>query len=291
MKKISFLLGAALLGVTAANAQDADVVFANPTLEDGSFIVKYDLEKGAFCESNDFEIDETFVFAIDVTGTPYATALTEPSRNPNILGRGMAHDFYVNNDVCAFEHYQNGGNLDGRLFHIKDNIYGATFNLFQLATGRYKDSCYGLYTEDGVDKYDALKEGAVVTFGSNLFGFGWSATNPGEEWWDAISAPITNLWFHTAPYTGTKTSPDFYFDDFHEGSVFEGCESTWADKGYAMPEDYSKAVNPDAVEAIAEDYSNAKAEYFTLHGIHVANPEHGIFIRRQGNKVSKVAIR
>ena len=44
------------------------------------------------------------------------------------------------------------------------------------------------------------------------------------------------------------------------------------------------------VEAI-EAETNAPVEYYNLQGVRVANPENGIFIRRQGNKVSKVAIR
>lgn len=288
MKRSTLLLGAALL--TAAGMYAQDPVFSNPTLEDGSFIVKYDLDNHCFAKDNDFEIDETFLFAIDITGTPYETALATPSRNPNVIGRGMAHDFYVNNDVTAFEHYANGGNLDGRLFHIEGNIYGAVFNLFQLAQGRYKDTCFGLYTEDGVDKYDALKAGAAVTFGANHFGFGWAATDPGAEWWDAIAAPITNLWFHTAPYTGTKTSPDFYFDDFTEGPAFDGCEaSVYSDKGYAKPEFYKEATT--AVNSVMTDSDNAPVEYFNLQGIRVSNPENGLYIRRQGNDVKKIVIR
>lgn len=289
MKKATILLSAALLTATGMNAQDP--VLNNPTLPDGSFIVKYDMEKGAFAESNDFEIDETFVFAIDITGTDYETALATPSRNPNVLGRGMAHDFYVNNDVCEFEHYANGGNLDGRLFHIKDNIYGAVFNLFQLAQGRYKDSCFGLYQENDKDAFDALKDGATVTFGANHFGFGWSATNHGEEWWDAIATPITTLWFTTAPYTGTKTSPDFWFDDFTSDPAFEGCAEVYSDKGYAKPEYYKEAMNPAGVEGVAVENADAPVEYYSLQGIRVANPGNGLYIRRQGNKSTKVVLR
>lgn len=38
------------------------------------------------------------------------------------------------------------------------------------------------------------------------------------------------------------------------------------------------------------DYSNAPVEYYNLQGIRVANPENGIFIRRQGNKTTKVIL-
>lgn len=285
MKKFTLLAAAAFMGTMGMFADD-EIVFANPTLEDGSFVVKYDLENKKFAESNDFEIDETFVFAIDVTGTPYESALKEPSRNPAVLGRGMAHDFYVNNDVCAFEHYKNEGNLDGRLFHIEGNIYGAVFNLMQLAQGRFKDGCFGLVS-DGV--YDATAEGAKVVFGANHFGFGWSATNHGEEWWDAIATPIQNLWFSTAPYTGTKTSPDFYFDDFNPEPAFEGCETTYTDKGFAKPEAWTKMQAGVREVSVAD--ADAPVEYFNLQGVRVAEPAAGLYIRRQGRNVAKVIVK
>lgn len=287
MKKFTLIAGALVLATTGINAQDP--VFANPTLEDGSFIVKYDLANHCFASDNDFELDETFVFAIDVTGTEYETVVGQPSRNPAVLGRGMAHDFYVNNEVTGFEHFESNGNLDGRLFHIEGNIYGATFNLFQLAQGRYKDTCYGLYQVDGIDTYDALQPGAVTIFGANHFAFGWSQTNHGEEWWSAIAEPIYTLWFHTAPYTGTKTSPDFYFDDYTEGPAFEGCDSSvYTDKGYAVPEAYEAVTG---VKGISADNTNAPVEYFNLQGVRVANPENGLYIVRKGTDVKKVILK
>lgn len=44
-----------------------------------------------------------------------------------------------------------------------------------------------------------------------------------------------------------------------------------------------------AVKAIEAVDENAPVEYYDLNGVRVANPENGIFIRRQGNKVTKVA--
>lgn len=41
---------------------------------------------------------------------------------------------------------------------------------------------------------------------------------------------------------------------------------------------------------VEPDYSNAPVEYYNLQGIRVANPENGIFIRRQGNKATKVIL-
>lgn len=44
------------------------------------------------------------------------------------------------------------------------------------------------------------------------------------------------------------------------------------------------------VETIVVENENAPVEYFNLQGVRVAEPANGIFIRRQGNKVTKVAL-
>lgn len=289
MKKLTFL-SVALAGVFAsANAQDA--VVANPVLEDGSFIVKYDMENHKFADSNDFEIDETFVFAIDVTGTPYVDKLAETGRNPAVIGRGMARDIYANNEVNEFPHFEAGGNLDGRMFHIEGNVYGMCFNILQYASGLYKDGPLGYVS---ATEYDACQPGVSTTFGCNVFPFGYSADNQGIEWWDAIATPITTVWFHTAPYTGTKTSSDFYFDDFTPEEAFPGCaDSKYSEKGWCKPEFYKEVTNNSGsgVGEIAVDNANASVEYFNLQGIRLNAPEKGINICRKGDKVTKVIVK
>lgn len=44
------------------------------------------------------------------------------------------------------------------------------------------------------------------------------------------------------------------------------------------------------VDTIVVENENAPVEYFNLQGVRVAEPANGIFIRRQGNKVTKVAL-
>ena len=56
-----------------------------------------------------------------------------------------------------------------------------------------------------------------------------------------------------------------------------------------------KSINVnDPVVTGVEDVTvdeNAPVEYYNLQGVRVANPENGIYIRRQGSKVSKVLVR
>lgn len=53
---------------------------------------------------------------------------------------------------------------------------------------------------------------------------------------------------------------------------------------------FAKGENAGVV-SVADDVENAPVEYFNLQGIRVAEPSTGIYIRRQGNKVEKTAIR
>ena len=45
-----------------------------------------------------------------------------------------------------------------------------------------------------------------------------------------------------------------------------------------------------SVEGVAADYMNSPVEYFNLQGVRVAADQPGLYIRRQGSKVEKVAI-
>ena len=45
-----------------------------------------------------------------------------------------------------------------------------------------------------------------------------------------------------------------------------------------------------AINEVSTDEASAPVQYYNLQGIEVKNPEHGIFIRKQGNKVTKVIL-
>ncbi len=62
----------------------------------------------------------------------------------------------------------------------------------------------------------------------------------------------------------------------------------WANSSRLVYSDY---VGVNGVESIEADAADAPVEYFNLQGVKVANPSDGIFIRRQGTKVSKVVVK
>ena len=58
---------------------------------------------------------------------------------------------------------------------------------------------------------------------------------------------------------------------------------------------YSLKSTEDAggssVATIEAENENAPVEYFNMQGVRVSNPENGIYIKRQGTKVTKVVVK
>lgn len=102
------------------------------------------------------------------------------------------------------------------------------------------------------------------------------------------------------------------FGTFKEGVLYFPCDMSEADKEnsdyytplyFALTKDNSFNIffdqpilkmDDSAIRDIVNDAAvdaNAPVEYFNLQGIHVANPENGLYIRRQGRTVSKVLVK
>lgn len=56
-------------------------------------------------------------------------------------------------------------------------------------------------------------------------------------------------------------------------------------------DDVSVKSDPAGVSSVESDESDAPVEFYNLQGVKVENPSSGLYIRRQGNKVSKVIVR
>ena len=50
------------------------------------------------------------------------------------------------------------------------------------------------------------------------------------------------------------------------------------------------AIDPLTVAIEEIEAENAPVEYYNLQGVKVANPENGIFIKKQGSKTTKVVL-
>lgn len=268
----------AMLIGTAFGSQ-AQTSFGNPKATDGTYIVKYDMDKGDWAASNDFEIDETFVLAVDITGnTTLEEFIASTSRDPKVIGNGIGFVFYTENVIP--EGGATPGPIEGRMKRIKDNIYGVTFNFMQYTKSRYRDEWFGPnadYTE-----YMATAKDFVTEFNATLFGFRWaSAAENGIDWY---SVPQDGLFpFKSAAYTGTKTSPEFYKEDsdLYDEDFFLGQFTDWA--GYGSPFAYKDLAGSAGIHDIQADTSieTVTTEYFDLQGHKLyQEPANGLFIKK-----------
>jgi hypothetical protein len=231
----------------------------NPKDTNGFYIVKYDCSKAAFAASNDIEADETFTFAVDVTGTPWENWL---KATPTAAGATRS---------LAINKWTNFGDVSGgtnRLKQISGNIYGATWNIVQMASTMNVTSATG-------------KDSVVFIYGQ-VFGFEFTATNPGAGWWmwpaeipgGTVVDPGTGSIFKTLPYTGTKTSEELYSDDYEGGLFFS---NNTPEKGYTLPCVVVTAIN----DIIKSESPVIRNEYYNIQGAKLSRePERGMFIHR-----------
>lgn len=211
MKKFTFILAAALVSFSAM----AQHTLNNPVGADGRYIVKYDCAKDQFAASNDMEVDETFTFAVDVTGTWLEDFL---KGTPVAEGASRA---------IAINKWTSKGDVSGetnRMKQIKGNIWGMTVNYAQI------------FVNQDVLASDVLKADSVLYIYGQIFGFEYTADNPGAGWWmwenqevNTTQAPGSDCLFAFLPYTGTKTSSEFFADDYEDGIY--GSDQ----KGFAAP--------------------------------------------------------
>lgn len=99
--------------------------------------------------------------------------------------------------------------------------------------------------------------------------------------------------YGTSPVGGTPYDPSYFDDPFSPYSK-EG--STSAEKEDEDIITYKPARIGKASSAVEEIFTestdaDAPVEYFNIQGMRVANPATGVYIKKQGNKVSKVYIR
>ena len=91
----------------------------------------------------------------------------------------------------------------------------------------------------------------------------------------------------TAPAEGTWNAGEWTAPEGGVNEVAFVCTGTQQIKNITV----SCKDELSGVENVTVENEDAPVEYFNLQGVRVQNPENGLFIRRQGNKVSKVIIR
>lgn len=191
MKKLFFFAAAALAALTV----NAQTTLGNPQDGLNRYIVKWDCQNDKFAESNDFEPGETVTIAFDLTGTQWLDLIKDYKGTDNIA-------------PCANLWTNFGPKFDtsNRLVHIKDNIYGATYNLAQCLDAK---GSANIATTTAVD--------SVIYVYGGIFMFEYDNTGETTNWaYDATFAPIDvpgGCVFATLPSTG-KVDEEIYHNDY-----------------------------------------------------------------------------
>lgn len=116
------------------------------------------------------------------------------------------------------------------------------------------------------------------------------ATRAGEEW-TPVSAVISNL---PGSYTGNTITMPSSANDEEANSVAafylvnQNDEIDMAGEYYRI---YAHIVKTGSLAVDEIEAADAAAEYYTLQGVRVANPENGIFVKVVGGKARKVMIK
>lgn len=241
MKKLFLLLAAAAVSFAA----NAAYTLNNPIGADGRYIVKYNCEAGQFAEANDFEADEVVTIAVDVTGTWLADWLKGTP-----AAEGASRGVAINNWTSLGD-----TNGDFRRFkQIDGNVWGLTMKLSELLVNAELAP-------------QAVMTDSVVYVYAQLFGFEYTAENPGAGWWmwegevDVTQADGSDCFFATAPYTGTKTGETFYGDEVGSGIYGFGLA------GYAAPCAIATAVENVATEVHARKLIENGHIYLIKNGV------------------------
>ena len=112
-------------------------------------------------------------------------------------------------------------------------------------------------------------EGAEITLG-----------NDSQEW-SFIGTGLSDGSVFAKDFTGTITAVipagDIYAENFYQGTKAQVTCTPFTVTGI--------------VEAVEDCDTNATVEYYTLQGIRINAPVEGLYIKRQGNKVSKILIK
>lgn len=109
----------------------------------------------------------------------------------------------------------------------------------------------------------------------------------------AIEKPAEGaVWNVTINEDGTATIVNALMNKtlaYYAEKVSFGAYETVAE-GYSLPTLYGDINNPTGITTVEAD-ENAPVEYYNLQGVRVANPESGLYIRRQGSKAVKVLVK
>ena len=243
MRNLFFRFGSVLwLALLCAVNSWADHRLNNPIGPDGYYIVKWDCnatgpngEQGYWAESNDMEYDETFVLAVDLTGTGLENWVKSAQTRSGVT-------YPVDNTIVSLNTFRGSRGANeykdnrARLWHIRDNIYGAMYNFAQFETKNgWTNGTPAIGEQTKI--YSRIFPSATL-FSDRCYPI--DPTQKKGSVWDYrddwYCAQNNQPLFVFAPYTGTKTGAAFTTQEMTPGThIFYDNDHYVVGNGYAAP--------------------------------------------------------
>ena len=235
------------------------------------------------------------VYTWDVTPEWYDMTLEEPGIYKAELPNGVTNVIF-----CRMNGATTENNWSNKWDQTNDLKLTGTNNLYTISskTGDKYTGSWSVYTPSTVTSSFTVYLLKSSTSWSNAYIYAWDANN----------TQITKGWPGTAMGTKTVDGYEYFYYTlelrnnvqsvniiFNNGSeqtvdITNVTKDTYyeldvKDNGKYIVRSYDV---PTAIEEI--DVDGVAVEYYNLQGVKVANPENGIFIRKQGAKTTKVVL-
>ena len=291
MKKFTLFAG---LAAVAFGASAADFNVADPSIE--AFANKHG--KGTYfaIAMSELSMDNlkaagnevVFIGPDEVTNFLYVWDNTFNAGTTSIPGPGW------NEDIMDFEYTSLTVGTVGwsgcGWFNTESNFAFDDNTIFHVAyaTTATSPGSIGVLLLDG--RYnEEIGNDKVATTPAKI-GVGGSYNDNGAIF-PGIGSPITEDWAGVEISFADikKLYPSFaYKTGKFNGNVVSVLAGGVTGQNFAVDNMFFFVPGNAAIEGVGADVENAPVEYFNLQGVRVANPENGLFIRRQGNKAEKL---
>lgn len=125
---------------------------------------------------------------------------------------------------------------------------------------------------------------------SNVRAYAWDAGNGDKQMLGAWPGTAISFDAATGYYKVTvneaMTTPMIIFNN---GSGTQTADFSWINNGCYNANGYIKTITPEnsGIENIFPE-DNSPIEYYNMHGIRVTKPQKGLYIKKQGHKISKI---
>ena len=127
---------------------------------------------------------------------------------------------------------------------------------------------------------------------SKVYAYSWDAGNGNKEmlgsWPGSAITFDSESGYYKVTVSETMTTPMIIFNN---GSGTQTADLSWINNGCYNANGYIKTIMPEdsGIENIFPD-DNSPIEYYNMQGIRVTKPNKGLYIKKQGSKITKIIL-